>query len=56
MQKVIRNVLMLATLPVAINMAFAAPAAKAAPPAAAPAAAPATPTLSAEDKAAAGKT
>ena len=52
------KVLMLAALPFAINMAFAAPAEKAtapAPTAAAPAAA-ATPTLSAEEKAAAGKT
>ena len=52
------KVLMLAALPLAINMAFAAPAEKAtapAPTAAAPAAA-ATPTLSAEEKAAAGKT
>ena len=57
MQKGIRNVLVLAALPVAMNMAFAAPAEKAAAPAAAPApAAPAAPVLSAEDKAASGKT
>jgi nitrite reductase (NO-forming)/hydroxylamine reductase len=51
MQKVIRNVLMLAALPLAMNMAFAAKAEKAAAPAA-----DRTPTLSAEDKAASGKT
>ena len=56
MQKGIRSVLMLAVLPVAMNLAFAAPAEKAAAPAAASAAAPAAPTLSAEDKAASGKT
>lgn len=50
MQKVIRNVLMLAALPFAMNMAFAAKAEKAAAPAAD------APTLSAEDKAASGKT
>ena len=58
MRKGMGKVLMLAALPFAINMAFAAPAEKAtapAPTAAAPAAA-ATPTLSAEEKAAAGKT
>ncbi|HND40035.1 MAG TPA: cytochrome D1 domain-containing protein [Accumulibacter sp.] len=58
MRKGMGKVLMLAALPLAINMAFAAPAEKAtapAPTAAAPAAA-ATPTLSAEEKAAAGKT
>ena len=54
MQKVIRNVLMLAALPFAMNVAFAAKAEKAAAPA--PAASADTPTLSAEDKAAAGKT
>jgi mono/diheme cytochrome c family protein len=51
MQKVIRNVLMLAALPLAMNVAFAAKAEKAAAPAPAD-----TPTLSAEDKAASGKT
>jgi len=55
MQKGIRNVLMLASLPLAMNLAFAAPAQKAAAPAASAAPA-AGPTLSAEDKAAAGKT
>jgi nitrite reductase (NO-forming)/hydroxylamine reductase len=55
MQKVIRNVLMLASLPLAMNLAFAAPAEKAAAPAASAAPA-AGPTLSAEDKAASGKT
>ncbi len=56
MQKSIRNTLMLAVLPVAMNVAFAASKAKEAP-APAPAAAPAplAPTLSAEDKAATGK-
>ncbi len=53
MQKGIGKVLMLAALPFAMNVAFAAPADKAAAPA--PAAA-ATQVLSAEDKAAAGKT
>ena len=57
MQKGIRNVLMLASLPLAINVAFAAPAEKAAAPAPAASAAPAAAaTLSAEDKAASGKT
>jgi len=54
MQKGIRNVLMLASLPLAMNLACASPAQKAAAPAASAAPA-AGPTLSAEDKAAAGK-
>ncbi len=52
MQKVIRNVLMLAALPLAMNVAFAAKAEKAA----APAPAADSATLSAEAKAASGKT
>lgn len=55
MQKIIRNVLMLAALPFAMNVAFAAKAEKAAAPAAAAAVAD-TPMLSAEDKAASSKT
>lgn len=51
MNKLIRNTLMLAALPLAVSAAFAAPAKKEAA-----AAAPAGPSLSAEDKAAAGKT
>ncbi|MCK6404896.1 MAG: nitrite reductase [Rhodocyclaceae bacterium] len=54
MKKLIRNTLMLAALPLAVSAAFAAPAKKEAA-APAPAAA-AGPSLSAEDKAAAGKT
>ena len=53
MNKLIRNTLMLAALPLAVSAAFAAPAKKEAA-APAPAAA-AAPTLSAEDKAATGK-
>lgn len=62
MQKRIRNVLLLAALPLAMNVAFAATKAhKAAEPAPAPVSAPVVaiataPTLSAEDKAATGKT
>jgi nitrite reductase (NO-forming)/hydroxylamine reductase len=56
MHKGIRNVLMLAVLPLAMNVAFAAAKAEKAPaPAPAAAAAPAAPTLSAEEKAATGK-
>ncbi len=58
MQKRIRTTLMLAVLPLAMNVAFAAGKAKeaAAPaPAPAPVAAPEAPTLSAEEKAATGK-
>ncbi|WP_301103464.1 nitrite reductase [Propionivibrio sp.] len=51
MQKNVRNTLMLALLPLAMNVAFAATKAVKE----APAAAPAVPTLSAEDKAATGK-
>ena len=55
MKKLIRNTLMLAALPLAVTAAFAAPAKKEAAPAPA-AAAPAAPTLTAEEKAATGKT
>jgi len=57
MKKAVRNTLMLAALPFAISVAFAAPAKKeaAAPVPAPAAAAPAAPTLSAEEKAATGK-
>ena len=54
MNKLIRNTLMLAALPLAVSAAFAAPAKKEAAAAPAPAAA-AAPTLSAEEKAATGK-
>ena len=55
MHKGIRNVLMLAVLPLAMNVAFAAPKAEKAPAPAPAAAAPAAPMLSAADKAATGK-
>ena len=54
MKKLVRNALLLAALPLAVSTAFAAPAKKEAAPAPAPAAA-AAPTLSAADKAEAGK-
>ena len=54
MQKFVRNALMLAALPLAVSTAFAAPAKKEAAPAAAPVAA--APALTAEEKAATGKT
>ena len=56
MKKLIRNTLMLAALPLAVSAAFAAPAKKEAAAPAPAAAAPAGPTLTAEEKAAAGKT
>jgi nitrite reductase (NO-forming)/hydroxylamine reductase len=56
MQKGIRGVVTLAALPFAMSVAFAATAEKAATPAPAAGGVTAAPTLSAEDKAAAGKT
>ena len=56
MQKGIRGVVMLAALPFAMSVAFAATAEKSAAPVPATGGVTAAPTLSAEDKAASGKT